>query len=85
MSQNKITYVVWQQNLQGDVLQTISSEHFALEPDYGNEVFSYRNTQNIDFYLAGWPDKQDTLYYYRESENRLKPVFAFTATEPFSH
>ena len=78
-------YVVWQQDFQGNILQRISSEYFALEPDYGNEVISYRNTQNIDFYLAGWPDKQDTLYYYMGNENRLKPVFTFTATEPFSH
>ena len=77
--------VVWQQNFQGNVLQTISSEHFALEPDYGNEVISYRNTQNIDFYLAGWPNKQDTLYYYIGNENRLKPVFTFTVNEPFGH
>lgn len=81
--QNK--HVIWQQDFQGNVLQRISSEHFALEPDYGNEVFSYRNTQNIDFYLAGWPLKQDTLYYYIENENRLKPVFTFTAAQPFGH
>ena len=78
-------YVVWQQDFQGNVLQTISSEHFALEPDYGNEIISFRNTPDIDFYLAGWPNKQDTLYYYIGNENRLKPVFTFTVNEPFGH
>ncbi len=78
-------FVVWQQDFQGNVLQTIGSENFALEPDYGNEIISYRNTQNTDFYLAGWPNKQDTLYYYMGNENRLKPIFTFTVAEPFSH
>ncbi len=31
-------YVVWQQDFQGNILQRISSEHFALEPDYGIDL-----------------------------------------------
>ncbi len=81
--QNK--FAALYQDFKGNILHSINSERFALEPDYGNEVISFRNTQKTDFYIAGWPPKQDTLYYYLPEENRLQPVFTFTASEPFLH
>lgn len=81
--QNK--FAVLYQDFKGNILHSIDSEPFALEPDYGNEVISFRNTPKTDFYIAGWPPKQDTLYHYLPEENRLQPVFTFMASEPFSH
>lgn len=80
-------YAIWQIDFEGNIIKFIDSSFFALEPNYGNEVISYRNTNKIDYYIAGHPYKQDSLFYYIPEENKLQPVFTlnFGKVEPFSH
>lgn len=80
-------YAIWQIDFEGNIIKSIDSSFFAQEPDYGNEVISYRNTNNIDYYIAGYPYKQDSLFYYIPEENRLQPLFTFQFgnVEPFFH
>jgi len=83
--QNK--HSVLHMDFEGNMISSLDSSPFALEPDFGNEVLSYRNSENIDYYIMGWPYKQDTLFYYLPGENRLQPVFTlkFGNVDPFSH
>lgn len=80
-------YAIWQIDFEGNIIKSIDSSFFAQRPDYGNEVISYRNTNNIDYYIAGYPFKQDSLFYYIPEENKLQPLFTlqFGNVEPFFH
>lgn len=85
--ENRNKYSVLHIDFEGNVISSIGSSPYALEPNYGSEILSYRNTDNIDYNVAGWPYKQDSLYYYIPEENKLKPIFTvkFGNTDPFSH
>ena len=73
-------YVVWVQDFVGNVIQKISSEGFALPPDFSNEVVFARNTPNFDFSIMRFfQSKQDTLFHYDIENNVLKPVFTLNA------
>ena len=71
-------YVVWKQDFKGNVLQSIDSKPFVIDPgDYSNSVSSNRNTSVIDFNLFIWGlDRNDysyQLYHYNIAENNLIP------------
>lgn len=67
--------VLWQQDLKGNVLQSISSTPYYTYDDYSNEVSSNRNAGSFDFFIFNWSAVQDSLYHYDTKENRLVPVF----------
>ena len=70
-------YVVWKQDFKGNVLQSIDSKPFVINPsDYSNEVYSSRNTSFMDFYLFTWGPRNDSLYHYNIAENQLIPKLA---------
>lgn len=68
-------FVLWQQDLKGNVLQSISSTPYYTYDDYSNEVSSNRNAGSFDFFIFNWSAVQDSLYHYDAKENRLVPVF----------
>lgn len=78
---------IWQIDFEGNIIKSIDSSFFAQEPNYGNEVISYRNTHKIDYYVTQYPYKQDSLFYYNPEENKLQPLFTFQFgnVEPFFH
>lgn len=65
--------VVWQQDFKGNILNEVSAEPLALQPDFSNEVSLGNNTDAFDFSLLTWDGKPDSLYHY--VDGRLKPVF----------
>lgn len=68
-------FVLWQQDLKGNVFQSISSTPYYTYDDYSNEVSSNRNAGSFDFFIFNWSAVQDSLYHYDAKENRLVPVF----------
>jgi TonB family protein len=73
-------YVVWVQDFEGNAIQTVSSDGFAVAPDFSNEIYSFRNTPNFDFQRMKFHQtEQDTLYHYDIENNVLRPVFTFDA------
>jgi len=73
--------VVWIQDFDGNIIQEIAPGHLALAPDFSNEINVFQNTGQFDFSLFHWIAKNDTLYHYTESDNRLQPVFTLTFNE----
>ena len=56
------------------LIQEVKSLSFVIDPgDYSNEVYSWQNTENIDFSLSHWEPKEDTLYQYKIVSNVLQP------------
>lgn len=65
--------VVWRQDFNGNLIQEVKSLSFVIDPrDYSNEVYSWQNTENIDFSLSHWEPKEDTLYQYKIVSNVLQ-------------
>jgi hypothetical protein len=78
--QNIDEYVVWVQDFEGNAIQKVSSEGFAVIPDFSNEIYSFGNTPNFDFQRMKFHQtEQDTLYHYDVENNVLRPVFTFEA------
>ena len=53
-------FVLWQQDLKGNVLQSISSTPYYTYDDYSNEVSSNRNAGSFDFFIFNWSAVQDS-------------------------
>ncbi|MDR2970038.1 MAG: 6-bladed beta-propeller [Tannerellaceae bacterium] len=67
---------VWIQDFKGNIIQSIDSEPFVIDPgDYSNEVNDALNTNQIDYSLFHWWPTQDSLYHYNRQKNQLTPVF----------
>ena len=68
--------VAWTQDFQGNMIDSISSENLAVHPDFSNEVFSNRNTNQFDCFLfTFFEQRPDSLYHYNIAENKLDPKF----------
>ena len=68
--------VAWTQDFEGNMIDSIPSEHFSVPFDYSNEVFSNRNTNQFDCFLFTFFDQRpDSLYHYNISGNNLEPQF----------
>jgi hypothetical protein len=69
--------VVWKQDFDGNVLQSVPAGQFVIDPsDYSNEVFSASCGNDLTYYyLARWAAKTDSLYHYSETGNTLSPAF----------
>lgn len=68
--------VAWTQDFKGNMIDSISSENLAVHPDFSNEVFSNRNTNQFDCFLfTFFEQRPDSLYHYNIAENKLDPKF----------
>lgn len=66
----------WVQDFEGNVLQEITAAHLAITPpDFSNELDVSMNQPAMDYSLFHWMPQNDTLYHYREQDNRLVPAF----------
>ena len=74
--------VAYQQDLEGNVIQEVSSlDHQVLPKNFSSEISSTRNSGAFDqFTLAYGSKAPDTLYYYNTKENKLEPKFVATFT-----
>ncbi|WP_233202169.1 6-bladed beta-propeller [Parabacteroides provencensis] len=69
-------FVVWRQDFEGNILQSINAGHFVIDPgDYSNDVNYSQNTSLLDFSLFHWGPIMDSIYHYNEQGNVLEPVF----------
>lgn len=66
---------VWVQDLQGNVLQEVGGEPYAVVPDFSNEVEFRVTPEKTSYYIFHWPAQADSLYRYKEKENRLVPYY----------
>ncbi|MDL2277688.1 TonB family protein [Parabacteroides sp. OttesenSCG-928-G07] len=67
--------VVWKQDFEGNIIQEIPAQQFAVQPDYSNEIDCGQNTTAMSFSIFHWDATIDTLYRYNEIKNGLSPVF----------
>ena len=67
--------VVWQQTIDGKLLKSIAPGHIALQPDFSNEVYTYKGGNAFDFLVFSFVPRADTLYRYDCSVNKLLPLF----------
>lgn len=71
---NHLPYVAWRQDLQGNLLDTLSGRHLAVRPDFSNEVSSNKVNGKFDVFLSTFFElRPDTLYHLEEG--RLIPRF----------
>lgn len=79
--------LVWVQDFKGNVIQEIDATPHEVKPDYSHEVISLKNSDAFDFQLLKYGKKDELLYHYQESSNRLVPKLAldFNGTEPFAN
>lgn len=77
----------WVQDFEGNVLQEIAAGHLAITPpDFSNELDVSMNQPAMDYSLFHWMPQNDTLYHYREQDNRLVPAFTVDFGEkPMMH
>ena len=82
--------IAWTQTFDGEIIDYVPSAHRALQPDFSNEVFSYRNTSAFSFQLGLLSSRPDTLFHYiqgAQGQGRLKPVYVvdFGNRDAFFH
>jgi len=68
--------VAWSQDFKGNIKKSIKSAHLSVPVDFGNEVFSTKNTGTFDCNIFKFNDRRpDTLYHYSRRDFTLKPKF----------
>lgn len=68
--------MVWVQDFQGRVLREQPPTPFNFTNTYNYEIYHNYNGDAFDFSLQNFsPQKEDTLYHYEPSTNRLLPAF----------
>jgi hypothetical protein len=73
---HNIPVVAWTQDFNGNMIDSIPAGHLAVPPEFGNEIYSNRNTDEFDCSLfTFFEQRPDSLYHYNITENRLDPKF----------
>lgn len=73
---DNIPMVAWSQDFKGNVIKSIKSGHLSVPADFGNEVFSTKNTGTFDCNIFKFNDRRpDSLYHYNRRDFSLKPKF----------
>lgn len=68
--------VAWTQDFKGNMIDSIPAGHLSVRPDFSNEVFSNKNTNEFDCFLfTFFEQRPDSLYHYNTSKNQLEPKF----------
>jgi hypothetical protein len=68
--------VVFQQTIDGELIQYIPPEDYHLAMEFSSEINSSHNTGSYDFFQALFSKTQDdTLYYYDVEANKLIPRY----------
>ncbi len=71
-----IPVVAWTQDFEGNEIGSIPAGHLSVQPDYGNEVNSNKNSDAFDCSLFTFFElRPDSLYHYNTKDNILEPVF----------
>ena len=70
-----IPFVVWQQTLDGGMIQYIPPRHLAVAPDFSNEVMGRIFDGHFDFQIFTFVPRADTLFRYDPIANKLQPLF----------
>lgn len=68
--------LIWQQDLEGNVLQGIPSEGYDKEG--WSEFWLWKRNGSLTFYHFNVPARKDTLLHYIPTENRFIPRFTVT-------
>jgi len=70
-----IPFVVWQQTLDGEVIQYVPPRHLSVPHDFSNEVFGRTVDGHLDFQIFAFVPRADTLYRFNPIANELQPLF----------
>ena len=71
-----LPWVAWTQDFSGNVTDSIPAGHLAVQPDFGNEVQSDKNTDGFDCSLFTFFElRPDTLYHYNTATHTFDPKF----------
>ncbi len=72
-SNNEDGYVVWTQDLHGNMTEGTKADHLAVAPDFSNEIYKGTGDGDFTYSLFRMDDQPDTIYNY--SHGALNPVF----------
>jgi hypothetical protein len=74
---------VWSQHMAGGLIGGLSPGKLKIESKLALNVFSFGNSNEVDFHIthANYPQK-DTLYHYDPERNRLIPQFTIDLNDP---
>lgn len=74
MPQKDMPYLIWKQDFDGNILQSISAQRISSENiKASSEVWFLHNTCHFDYYLYRWNSINDTLYNYDPIKNVISP------------
>ncbi|MDR1121916.1 MAG: 6-bladed beta-propeller [Dysgonamonadaceae bacterium] len=82
-----IETLVWSQK-NGQVIRSYPVGNLSVNTDFSNEIIGTFNNENIfDFQVFDFSARNDSLYHYDITENKLTPVFTmdFDGAEPAAH
>lgn len=69
-------YIVWTQNITGEVINGIEPGNLTVVPDYSNEVMAGKNTSDIQVFMFTFDHARiDKLYHYDTKKNKLVAKF----------
>lgn len=80
--------ILWIQDFEGRILQQLPSNPYQLAMDYSADIHHLNNTDAFELSVMNfYPEKEDTLYHYDMTTNRLIPVFTldFPKEKPLAH
>lgn len=69
--------VFWVQDFNGNVVKEIRTDLYQVKPDYSSEIWLSNNNSGVYavHYTEFIKEKQDSLYYYNNSNNTFVPKF----------
>ncbi len=71
-----VTYSVWMQDFQGNMVQGCKkSDYYEEDISFTEATITRFHTPNIEFFRVGNRNTNEYLYHYSEQENRLIPRF----------
>lgn len=72
-ARDSVTLIAYQQDLEGNLLDSVSALPYAVKTEYANWIDF--NREALSFHIYQWDGVQDSLYHYVPGKNRLTPKF----------
>ncbi|MBD9178913.1 MAG: 6-bladed beta-propeller [Odoribacter splanchnicus] len=72
-ARDSVTLIAFQQDLDGNLLDSVSALPYAIKTEYADWINF--NRKSPSFHIYQWDGVQDSLYHYVPGKNRLIPKF----------
>lgn len=72
-ARDSVTLIAFQQDLDGNLIDSVSALPYAIKTEYADELNFNRKCPS--FHIYQWDGMQDSLYHYVPGKNKLTPKF----------